>query len=230
MRNGRALSWIAAFALAGCGGGGASMTPSTSANGAARAPQSSSLNGTAAWSTENYNPANTALTPKSATYAGGTATFNFQADVFTARLTTNANALTGDLTGKTLKDTITVSGVSPTATFKTHFGGGCNNPPAVRFFFETQGQGGFAYTNFWWSNPMSYVLANGTATLTQSLSDPSGWSDYDGHVGTAVPAAFAAAVANVQTIGLSFGGDCFFENGATTTDGSGTFSSTFSEI
>jgi hypothetical protein len=33
----------------------------------------------------------------------------------------------------------------------------------------------------------------------------------------------------VQTVGLSFGGGCFFENGVTTSNGSGTFSSAFGE-
>jgi len=41
--------------------------------------------------------------------------------------------------------------------------------------------------------------------------------------------AFLVAIQNVQTVGLSFGGGCFFENGVTTSDGSGTFNSTFTE-
>lgn len=55
------------------------------------------------------------------------------------------------------------------------------------------------------------------------MSDPTMWSDWDGHSGTAEPAGFAAAVSSVTAIGLSFGGGCFFENGIGTTDGSGTF-------
>jgi len=217
-----------ALALAGCGGG-SSITPAAGSD-APRAPQSSSLNSTAAWSIYNYNAANTAVTPKSASFDGQTATFAFQANVYTARLTTDAKSLTGNLSGKTLTDTITVTGA--TAPFQTHFGGGCGNPPAVRFFFVDQQRGGFAYTNYWWSIPVSYVLANGTATITASLADPHQWSDYNGQLGDVDPAttaAFFAAAADVQSIGLSFGGDCFFENGATTADGSGTFSSTFSE-
>jgi hypothetical protein len=38
-----------------------------------------------------------------------------------------------------------------------------------------------------------------------------------------------AAVAKVKTVGLSFGGGCFFENGVTTSDSSGTFTSTFTD-
>jgi len=50
-------------------------------------------------------------------------------------------------------------------------------------------------------------------------------TDYNGHLGgdPAYAAGFQAAVKNVTTIGLSFGGGCFFENGVGTSDGSGTF-------
>jgi hypothetical protein len=88
---------------------------------------------------------------------------------------------------------------------------------------------GFAYANFWWSNPVSYVLANGSVTLTAPLSDPTQWSDWNGQFGNTVPDEFAAAVSKVQTVGLSFGGDCFFENGATVQSGSALFQSQFSE-
>jgi len=58
---------------------------------------------------------------------------------------------------------------------------------------------------------------------------PADWSDWDGQPASEFPLAFTQAAEHVQSIGLSFGGDCFFENGATTPDGSGTFSSRFSE-
>ena len=44
-----------------------------------------------------------------------------------------------------------------------------------------------------------------------------------------VTQAFMVEIRNVQTVGLSFGGSCFFENGVTTSDGLGTFQSTFTE-
>ena len=69
------------------------------------------------------------------------------------------------------------------------------------------------------------LTGNGTATLTVPLT-PSQWSDWNGQNGASVTAAFNAAVAKVSQIGLSFGGGCFFENGVTTTDGSGTFALT----
>jgi hypothetical protein len=68
--------------------------------------------------------------------------------------------------------------------------------------------------------------------MTVSLADPGQWSDWNGQVGNSSPdvtAGFNAAVAKVSTVGISFGGGCFFENGVTTSDGSGAFTSAFSE-
>jgi len=62
-----------------------------------------------------------------------------------------------------------------------------------------------------------------------------GWSDWNGKPNNdpsctpAIEEAFQVAIHNVQTVGLSFGGGCFFENGVTTSDGEGTFKSTFTE-
>src|SRR5579863_388409 len=134
------------------------------------------------WTVYDYNPSGHALFPQPANYSGGVASFSFAPNLFTALLTTGDKSLTGDLTGKTLTDTIAVSGA--TDIFVTQNGGGCGNPPAVRFYFDTPG---FAYTNFWWSNPVSYVLANGTVTLTAPLSDPTQWSDWNGQLGTQNP-------------------------------------------
>jgi hypothetical protein len=221
----------AAVVLAACSGGNsAQLSPANpmqksvgramAGNPSKRfAPQVSS-----AWTYYDYNPSGRALFPQRAQYSNGVASFSFDPTRFTALLTTGDKSLTGEITGKTLTDTITVSGA--TDIFVTQNGGGCGNPPAVRFYFDTPG---FAFTNFWWSNPVSYVLANGSVTLTAPLSDPSQWSDFNGQSGSTVPAEFASAVSKVQDVGLSFGGDCFFENGATVASGSALFQSQFSE-
>jgi hypothetical protein len=108
----------------------------------------------------------------------------------------------------------------------------------VRLFFtsggtEEGGQRGF-YTTFWWSNPASLTLTNNVnGTFSASLGDPSQWSDWNGQKGDSSPdvtAAFNTATTKVHSVGLSFGGGCFFENGVTTSDGSGMFKSSFSEI
>jgi hypothetical protein len=150
-------------------------------------------------------------------------TMNFHSGKFTALLTSSSKKWTGDLTGKTLTDNGSVQNV--TGTFVTQNGGGCGNPPAVRLYFTSPG---FADTHFWWSNPVNYVLQNGSFTLSVP-TDPSQWSDFNGRNGDTEVSGFQDAVKKVSTVGLSFGGDCFFENGATTTDGTGSLTSQFSD-
>ncbi len=66
-------------------------------------------------------------------------------------------------------------------------------------------------------------LKLGSFTLTANLSDGSQWSDFYGHYGNdpAYAAGFANAVQDVQLIGVSFGGGCFFENGVGIKPGTG---------
>lgn len=178
------------------------------------------------WWQYYYRPSGNHLSRTQASYSQGTASFSFAAAVYTALLISRDQSLTGNLTGDTLTDTVTVSGA--TSQFVSQNGGSCTpGYPAVRFYFSEPGQ--FANTHYWWSNQESYTLANGSATLTASLADPSQWSDWNGQSGSSNPTGFYAAVANVRWIGLSYGGGCFFENGATVYSGSALFSSQFTE-
>jgi hypothetical protein len=69
--------------------------------------------------------------------------------------------------------------------------------------------------------------------MAADMSDPSEWSDWNGQRGNSSPAvteAFLEATHKVLEIGLSFGGECFFETGVTpTTFTSEQFSSAFTE-
>lgn len=182
-----------------------------------------------AWKVYDYNSSGHSITPTSATTTGAdNASFNFQQNIYTAQLVTTAKGLIGNLTGDTVNANVAVSGV--TGTFVDQNGGGCTpDNQTVRLFFTTKNPG-FNYTDYWWSNPTSVTLTpTSSGTLTVSLADPSQWSDWNGQKGDSsapVTQAFDAAVANVQAIGLSFGGGCFFENGVTTSNGSGTFALT----
>jgi hypothetical protein len=126
------------------------------------------------------------------------------------------------LNGKTITATFAIEGV---ATFQ-YYGqpDACGAPANTRLYFNTNGP--FAYTNFWWSNPASAVLtAPGTAVVTANVN-PAMWSDWNGQFGTVdaeTTAAFEAAAADPDLVGLSFGGGCFFENGVGTSSGSATF-------
>ena len=210
---------------------------------------------TTAWTVYDYNPSNNALAPRNApnkmpaTTTGSVTMFTFLPGKFTALLTTTDQSLTGDLSMTTLTDQISVSG--PATTFMTQHGGGdCVNdvPAAVRFYFVSPSASGSTvgtppagfYTQFWWSNPVSLQLISGTqnGTIIANVGDPSEWSDWNGQRANSsaeVLAAFEKAIQKVQTVGLSFGGLCFFETGVTAIYPSGNpppdevFSSNFSE-
>jgi hypothetical protein len=211
---------------------------------------------TTAWTVYDYNPSNNALAPRNApnkmpaTTSGSVTMFTFLPGKFTALLTTTDRSLTGDLSMTTLTDQISVSG-SATTFMTQHGGGDCvgNAPAAVRFYFVSPSASGSTvgtppagfYTQFWWSNPTNVPLTAGSqapVTITVPVSDPNEWSDWNGQRASSGPevlAAFGKAIHNVQTVGLSFGGLCFFETGvnavypSSTSEPDEVFSSNFSE-
>lgn len=184
-----------------------------------------------AWHVGVYNPSGRALSQGAASQAAGAlAQMRFTATPDTALLLTTQGSqrgnLLGDITGKTVTATFTISGTS-----FSYYGepDACHAAASARLFFETSTPGNFAETDYWWSNPASVTLGAGTATVTAAV-DGSDWSDYYGHFGTdsesgSYAAGFAAAAANVTGIGLSFGGGCGFENGVGAPDASLTLTS-----
>jgi len=209
---------------------------------------------TSDWTVYDYNPGNGIHPRRSAdsmpptTTDGMTWTFNFRPDVFTALFTTTDPSVTGNDYNKTLTDNISVSGDA--ASFMSQRQCGSNFPGVVRFYFASHSSSGSSapppgqpvmggtppagfYTNFWWSNPVHLDLlsSNQSGTISVNMGDPSVWSDWDGQNGATVAQAFIEAASNVQSIGLSFGGSCFFETGVTPTPDTFTnevFSSQFS--
>ncbi len=160
----------------------------------------------------------------------GSNTFNFSVPDKTRLLYNSKDpALLGNLTGTTMSATFRVADVSGNFTYggEPSCGG---TTGTVRLFFESIPPGTkFAFTNYWWADAStaSYVLANGTVTIS-AIVDPAldQWSDWNGQPSASNATDFNAAAANVTTVGLSFGGGCFFENGVGTTDGSGSFTLT----
>lgn len=65
--------------------------------------------------------------------------------------------------------------------------------------------------------------SNNTLTLTAILDPTTPWSDWNGQPSSGLPTEFTAAASDITSIGLSFGGGCFFENGVGTSDSSGVF-------
>jgi hypothetical protein len=207
---------------------------------------------TTEWTVYDYNPSDNAIAPRNSpnsspatTSDGETWDFSFKPSIYTALFTTTDPSLTGsNASTKTLMDTITVNGDG--GSFMTqHNGGDCssNFPAAVRFYFTSPSASGPStgtppagfYTQFWWSNPANLPLTTEDqvpTTISANMLDSSEWSDWNGQNGATEPEAFLEATQHVQSIGLSFGGECFFETGVTPTSNSfssETFSSTFSE-
>jgi hypothetical protein len=183
-------------------------------------PAAAADNGAPKWKVWTYNPSNRAFKGGvPASVSSGIATFAFPATPDTALLVTDHGSykgtLLGDLTGKTISATVSASG-GPFHYFGEPSCGGTVGAN-VRLFFQTKSPASFAETDYWWSNPVSLQL-NGLTNptpMSESLSNPGNWSDFFGHFGSdpIYAAAFQAAVKNVTSIGLSFGGGCFFENG-----------------
>ncbi len=136
--------------------------------------------------------------------------------------------LLGDMTGKSVSARVGVTVVSGNPQFT--FYGTCGTRPAnVRLYFESNTSGKFEETDYWWSSPMSYdleALKASDQTLFANFTDPDQWSDFYGHFGSdpLYTAAFANAIKDVQFVGVSFGGGCFYENGVGVQPGTGSAS------
>ena len=158
--------------------------------------------------------------------------FDFLSTPDTALLGTSHPSYRGDLwgnmAGKTLSATVGVT-VSPGTAFE-YYGqpDACGTPASVRFYFQTDTSGKFEETDYWWSNPISVdlqALQANDETISNQLGDPSKWSDFYGHFGSesAYASAYAKAVKDVQMVGLSFGGGCFFGHGVNIQGGAARF-------
>ena len=141
----------------------------------------------------------------------------------------------GDLSGDTITATVAVESIG-VPTFVYGYEGQpwntCPAPASVRLYFTTVA-GSYdlsnadeQYTNYWWSTSgMSLCSIVGDfAILSNTLADPSAWSDSRGVSGADEPKAFFAAAHNVAQVGFSFGGGCFYDTGVgVAKDSSATF-------
>ncbi len=147
-------------------------------------------------------------------------------------VTTTATNLIGNLSGKTLEATLTIS---VTASPGFVWGGllsGWNTgglPANVRMFISSEiGYGNSQYTShpehFWWSHTWAEISEmTGTVTLSDAL-DPNNWSDANGRFANdpAVAGAFQAVISNAVTVGLACSGGNFFDCGVAILNGTGT--------
>jgi hypothetical protein len=106
----------------------------------------------------------------------------------------------------------------------------CVYPAHVRFLLQEKGDdlSGTNDKQFfrWWSNSGAYQLAPGSATLSASLTDISQWTSVFGvkaNGSAAAKAGFEQAIANLGSVGFSFGGGCFYGHGVRVSGGSARF-------
>ncbi len=102
----------------------------------------------------------------------------------------------------------------------------CDGPPAaVRLLIWSFKNNDYAEYDRWWSNPIAFTLGNGSATLVVPLT-PDQWSDVYGHFGNEnadTLAGWNAAINNVSSLGMTFGGGCFFGHGVYVVNGTARF-------
>jgi hypothetical protein len=118
----------------------------------------------------------------------------------------------------------------PVFQFKLKPDNVCLAPPAsVSLFLQRAGDdmSGAGAMEFyrWWSQPISWVLADGIATLIVPLTSDQ-WVSVMGKMGNAdatATAGFQSALANLSNIGLTFGGGCFKGHGVNISDGTARF-------
>ena len=171
-------------------------------------------------------------------FKGGAVGFEFLERPDTSFLITDHAAykkkLFGDQTGKSLVARVTVA-VTPGTEFQ-YWGepDGSGRAANVRLYFETAKLLGTpqpppstqGFSSFWWSFPISVDLADlmdGEANLTVPL-EPGLWLDCQNLSGDSDDAHrdfFAAAIAQIDMVGLSFGGGYFFHNGLGIVPGTG---------
>jgi hypothetical protein len=199
--------------------------------------QGNGANATANWKVLSLGAVSDSWNTKGARAFDDGIGFAFGADPYTRFFLTShqGSGLLGDLTGKTLTATFTITGTAtaftydpgPPASQLTEKNEACPTPASVRLYFKgnNNGNGNLTPDKQWWSTPQAYTLTSlvgNTLTLTVPL-DTANWTNKDFQLASDVPTDFAAAVATVGAVGVSFGGGCFLPTGAVPTDGTASF-------
>ena len=130
------------------------------------------------------------------------------------------------MTGKTLTATFTINGTATAFTYNQPDPDHCGLavPASVSLYFEGNTKGPNTNARQWWSYLQSHTLTSlvgSTLTLTVPLGTAN-WSG-KGVLASDVPADFAAAIATVSALGVSFNGGGCFANGVALTDGTSSF-------
>lgn len=210
-------------------------TSAASAKGSSSSPPAArSGNGTAGtWSAYVWDSRfSTLRQTASVAPAGSVAGFPLQSNMTALLTTTSASGLVGNLAGKTLTATVSLTSTA-TIVYGLENGSGCPGTPAnMRFFISSDphtyspSKAGRNETGYWWSNPASVPMDAPVSGAAISVPlAPGNWSDANGHYSSdsGYTAGFNATVANLQQVGVSFGGGCYYDTGIGVTSGTGSF-------
>jgi hypothetical protein len=155
----------------------------------------------------------------------GSLTFAFPHDQLTANYLYSTVKLPSKLNPKSISVSLVITTVgTPTWNYMFEPENVCDTPATVRPWVlahnDWSGESGR-----WWSNPISYQLAAGSTTMTIPVS-PSQWSNVNGHFGdfdATTTAAFYDAFLHLTSVGVTFGGGCFFGHGVSVSNGDANF-------
>ena len=112
---------------------------------------------------------------------------------------------------------------APVFNFQTESVNTCPGTANVRPFLQAHNDWAGEFGR-WWADPDSASLASGSTTLAIPLTADRWTSVYGkrGNQDAATTAAFADALANVTSLGVTFGGGCFFGHGVFVNRATGT--------
>lgn len=194
------------------GGSSTSPTPPTT-------PQTTSGLSLAPSSWAIFNPAPRIYADDS----GGLAfDFGYDAGAGAAGYLYNTNpprTLTGRLS---VSLTVKTTG-APVFNYQTESANTCPGTASVRPFFQAHNDWSGEFGR-WWADPDVAPLASGSTTLVIPISADRWTSVYGKRANqdATTNAAFADAAANVTSLGVTFGGGCFYGHGVFVNRGTGT--------
>ena len=137
----------------------------------------------------------------------------------------------GHLSGARLEMDFTIEAAgNPAFQYKLNSDNTCVNPANVSMYLQRRNdQLTAAYEHYRWWSDTSIPLLPGAFSLTVPLS-PGNWSQVYGKNGTAYPHEFAAALADLEAVGVTFGGGCFKGHGVNLSQGTAKFTMTRFEV
>lgn len=189
------------------------------------------LAGSATWKLQSFNRSGQALRAQVVDVSSaGAVTFTFPSAPDAAYLTSAKVPSIGALSAR-------VSIAADTGTTFAYYPTGAD--AKVGLYFQSNNAGPFDPSDYWWSSDRVLLssLVDHPTLLATALADPSAWTNFYGQPGTldepyevngvtypSAAAGFAAAIADIDSWGVSFGGGSFYANGVGTPTGHAVFS------